>query len=128
MLQLSGIFYLQNLRMILLSWFLSIWLREPFHRGKVTRGKNKLCHFIIPLCPAFLADDKWKRDFGTQSSAYLGVEEEHWTDGRVLNSGRFSFSFLLLLLSVSLGCQRSAFLMLVERVAGFSFPGFKVSL
>lgn len=56
------------------------------------------------------------------------------TDGRVLNSEEIFFSFFflfLLLLSSLLGDARgggSAFLMLVERMAGFSFLVFRVSL
>lgn len=58
-------------------------VNEQFLGKKVTKGENKLCYFIIPLCPLFVAYDKWK-DSPQDTQSYLVWEVWFRSDGRVV--------------------------------------------
>lgn len=82
---------------------------EPFLGKRSPEEKASCVILSFPLCPAFLADDKWKdRLRDTEFYLVWGVEgEEHL--GLMAESIEFRgdlFFFFLLLSSLLGGCQR----------------------
>lgn len=109
---------------------------EPFLGKRSPEEKASCVILSFPLCPAFLADDKWKdRLRDTEFYLVWGVEgEEHLgltAESIEFRGDLFLFLFFCCCCQVSLGDARgggSAFLMLVERMAGFPLLHFRVSL